>query len=147
MNTCARSLNTHAQSLNKFNMALAFVNVPSLDGVSSDSTQIIVRVGNITKDTASTNEIMANRGLRIILKGYPSEFRVAVLRFAITTINRNGDTIAVNVGTNGNSLSADQIHELHKLNDFGKVIFHGIYAVGESARVRELNPVSLIIRP
>jgi hypothetical protein len=144
---CAKSINADAQSLVQLNLDFAFVNVPTLDGMSSDSTEIIVRVGNISRDTASTNEIIANRGLRIISKGYPSDFRIVLLRFAITTINRNGDTIAVNVGTSGNLLSTEQIRELHRLNGFGKVIFHGIHAVAGSARVRELSPVSLIIRP
>jgi hypothetical protein len=122
------------------------VNKPRLDFVPIDSTVVTVRLGNIIKDTASTNEIIANRGLRIILKGYPSGFKAAVLGFDITTVNQNRDTIAVNVSTSGNLLSKDQIHELKKLNGYGKVIFHRIRAVGGSGSVRELPPFSLTVR-
>lgn len=142
----AESINANAQLLVRSGPDFAFVNVPFLPGMSSDSARIIVRVGNITRDTVSTNEIIANKGLTIISKGYPSDFRIVVLHFAITTINKKGDTLAVNVGTSGKLLSTEQIRELHRLNGFGKVIFHGINAVGGSARVRELSPISLIIR-
>lgn len=117
-----------------------------LESMAIDSTDIIVKVGNIIKDTASTNEIIANRGLRIILKGYPKDFKIAVLGFCITTINNNSDTLAVNVGANGNFLSKDQIQELKKLHGYGKIIFHSIRAAGVSGKVRELPPFSLTVR-
>lgn len=112
---------------------------------TADSVQAFARLGNITKDTVSTNEIIANRGLRVILKGYPAGFKVVVLSFSITTV-KNMDTIAANIMTTDNFLSTLQIQELRKLNKSGKVIFHSIRATGVSSRIRELPPFSLIIR-
>jgi hypothetical protein len=129
-------MDRHSHSVNKSRSHLLAI----------DSTEIIVRVGNIIKDTASTNEIIANRGLRIILKGYPGDFKIAVLSFDITTVNKNRDTLAANVGARGNFLSKDQITELRKLNGSGKITFHSIRAVGVSGTVRELPPFSLIVR-
>jgi hypothetical protein len=122
------------------------VNKPRSHFTAIDSTQVIVRVGNITRVTASTNEIIAHGGLRIVLKGYPADFKVAVFSFDITTVTKNSDTLAVNVGTRGNLLSKDQIQELKKLKGSGKIIFHNIKAVAVSGTIRTLDPFSLTVR-
>src|SRR5688500_7447133 len=144
--TCDNLINSSALRLDLMKTHSVSVNKSSSDFVAIDSTEIIVRVGNIIKDAASTNEIIANKGLRIILKGYPRDFKIAILGFDITTVNRYSDTVAVNVGSSGNFLSKDQIHELKKLNGSGKIIFHRIRAVGVSGTIRELDPFSLTVR-
>ena len=113
---------------------------------SKDSVEIIVRIGNIDKDTASTSLVIANKGLSIILNGYPKDFYVSIIQFNITVIDRYMDTIATNVRAKGNMFTIEQIDQLKKLNGKGKVIFHNIDAVGGSSRVRRFPPFSIIIR-
>ncbi|MGB4772682.1 MAG: hypothetical protein WBP58_14540 [Chitinophagaceae bacterium] len=111
-----------------------------------DSVEVAVRIGNINKDTVSTNLLIANKGLRIILKGYPKDFVVRIIQFSTTVVDRNMDTIATNVRANGNLFTIEQIDGFRKLDGKGKIIFDDIYVVGESARIRRMPSFYIIIR-
>ncbi len=113
---------------------------------SPDSTSMRVQVGMISCDTATTEEIIANRGLRVELKGYPKDFKIYFMGFSMTFIDRNRDSIAKDVWTNGQFLSAEQITFLRKLNGTGKLIFDKIQVTGLNSKIRELDPFSLVIR-
>jgi hypothetical protein len=140
-------INGGALSTQKFHKVLVQPN-KNIESIipSKDSVEIIVRIGSINKDTASTSLVIANRGLSIILNGYPKDFYVSIIQFNITVIDRYMDTIATNVRAKGNMFTIEQIDQLKKLNGKGKVIFHNIDAVGGSSRVRRLPPFSIIIR-
>ena len=80
-----------------------------------DSVEIAVRVGNINKDTASTNLVIANKGLRLVLKGYPKDFAIRIIQFSVTVIDRNMDTIATDVMAIGNLFTNEQVNQLKRL--------------------------------
>ena len=103
-------------------------------------------MGVIRRDTASTEEIIANRGLRVELKGYPKEYKFSFQSFSITFIDRYQDSIAKSVPAENQFLNPEQIKYLRKLNGKGKIIFHNIRVHGQASKARELPPFSLVVK-
>ena len=121
-----------------------FINSHNLSN-KVDTPSMRARLGLIRRDTATTQEIIINRGLRLELKGYPKGFPAMIRHFSITYIDRFADSIAKRVSANSNMLSDEQIQILRKLNGKGKIIFEEILVVGGDSKVREIGPFSIVV--
>ena len=115
--------------------------------ISSDSSwSIRARMGVIRRDTASTEEIIANRGLRVELKGYPKDYKFRFEGFTVTFIDRYQDSIAKSAPAENQFLNPEQIKYLRKLNGNGKIIFQDIRVIGSEGKTRELSSFSLVVK-
>ncbi len=108
--------------------------------------KLIIQIGNIQKDTATTSEIIANKGLRVIYKGSLYYFPVRIISFRTSFVMPWLDTLATRIKVEGNMFSKQQETLIKQLKINSKIIFDEIRVVTPSSRVRELWPLIMTIK-
>jgi hypothetical protein len=117
---------------------LLLTKVFSIDTVSLPKIQL----GNIQNDTASVSEILANRGLRSVMKGCLYNFSLRILGFSMTFIGN----LTTRVKIIGNMISKDQETMIRSLRKGDKILFDDIAVVSANSRVRELPPFTIVVK-
>jgi hypothetical protein len=105
-----------------------------------------VRLGSIQSDTASVNEILANRGLRFITNKQLYNFQYRVFYFSTSFLNQNLDTVATTISSDGNLLSKEQQTIIKIQVPNSRVIFHNITVGGPGMKLRQFAPFYIVIR-
>ena len=113
-----------------------------IDTVPEPSLQL----GNIESDTATINEIMANKVVRAVLKGSLYAFPVRIISFSTTCIGPAGETPDKAIAVQGNLLSPQQEDRIKQLKKNSKILFDDILAVTPDGRTRRLSPFAITIR-
>ena len=113
-----------------------------LDTISIFSTQL----GNLRTDTASVNEILANKGLRYFNNNRLFNYPYSVVTFWITTIDARGDTLTRKTPTDGNILSTEQQSNIRLLTKNCTLIFDHIIITAPGMKNRQVDPLKFVIR-
>jgi GldM C-terminal domain len=105
-----------------------------------------VQLGNLRKDTATTGEIIANAGLRIVPVSsfYKSTF--VVISFSASFLGPNGEALSAGILTDGNMLSLAQKQAIKTLKRNDRILFSRIIVGGADTRRREIPPFTIVIK-
>lgn len=110
----------------------------------NDSFMLKVHVGNLTSDTATVTEILANRGLKVVvhpLYHIPNR----IVSFAATFVTSPSDTLAKNIRTEGPFFSAEQEYYIKKLRKNSKLILD-VRIMFPDSKLREYGPYFIFIK-
>ena len=104
-----------------------------------------VQLGNISKDTATTTEIVVNGGLRIVSVGSFYKNNIRIVSFITSFLGINGEALANDIPTEGNLLTAEQKKVIETLKRNDRISFT-IIVIGPDGRRRELAPYIMVIK-
>jgi hypothetical protein len=107
---------------------------------------LIIQLGYIRHDTATIQEIIANKVLITKFKGSLLYEPIQILSFSTTFIIPNGDMQKIFIPTQGNKLSKEQVAIIKQLKKNSKILFDDIIAVGSNSKKRRLSPFAITIR-
>lgn len=108
--------------------------------------ELSIQLGNIQGDTATTNEIIANKILIAIFKGSLYNNPIRVISFTTTFIGPDAEMQDNIITTQGNLLSNEQVAIIKQLKKNSKILFDDILAVGSESKTRRLSPFTITIR-
>lgn len=107
---------------------------------------LTIQIGNIQKDTATTNDILANKGLSVIFRGSLYYFPVQIVSFRTSFVMPELDTLATRIKVEGNMFSKQQETIIKQLKVNSKIIFDEIRVVSRGSTTRTLWPFIMIIK-
>jgi hypothetical protein len=105
-----------------------------------------IQLGNIQSDTASISEILANKGLRGVIRNCLYDFPIRIVYFSTTFLGQNGDTLSTHLKAEGNLLSKDQETVIRSLKRNCKIVFYDIAVVTAMSRSRIWPPFTIVIK-
>ncbi len=107
----------------------------------------IIQLGYIMHDTATIQEIIANKLLIAMYKGSLLNDPIQVLRFSTTFIGPNKDMLNIFIPIQGNKLSMEQVAIIKQLEKNSKILFDDIIiATTSNPKERRLAPFAITIR-
>ncbi|MDI3322121.1 hypothetical protein [Pinibacter soli] len=105
---------------------------------------IKVHVGNITNDTATVGEILANGGIKIVVNSLRNK-PLSIVGFYTTFIGPASDTLAKLIQHNGNLFSSEQQTVIRGLTKNSKIMIDVVLR-GSDSRDRAVGPYFIFVK-
>jgi GldM C-terminal domain len=107
-----------------------------------------IQLGYIQHDTATVQEILANKGLNARYKGSLFQDTIRILSFSTTFIGPDGHTLNIYIPPiEGNMLTDEQVAIIKQLRKNSKILFDDIIIViNSNPKKRRLAPFAITIR-
>lgn len=108
---------------------------------------LTIQLGYMLHDTATVQEIIANKVLHAMFRGSLFYDPIQVLRFSTTFISPNGDMLNIFIPVQGNMLSMEQVAIIKQLEKNSKILFDDIIiTITSDSKERRLAPFAITIK-
>jgi hypothetical protein len=107
---------------------------------------IKIHVGNISNDTATVNEILANKGLKVVVNSLHNSPPLRIIGFYTTFTGPSQDTLARHVPAEGNLFTIEQQTIIKRLARNSKIIFDYVVLRAPDSRDRAVGPYFIFVK-
>lgn len=107
---------------------------------------ISVQLGLIKSDTATIQEVLLNKGLKVSFRDTNYHPPIVVRSFYTTFMGSSGDTVRAKVPSGSNMISEEQASIIKTLRHNSKIILHDIVVINPNCIPRSIGPFYITIK-